>query len=451
MTKSYEINFTKGGYFLPLLSFAVPLMLSNLLQLFYNAADIIVVGQFIGDGALAAVGSATPLIDFFTNLFLGLSIGSNVLIADSFGLGDKAKISKAVHTSISVGIITGFLLGTAGFILSEKILLIMHTPADVIESANIYLKIYFVGLPALSLYNFAGSVLRAIGDTKRPLYFLIISGFVNVALNVFFVAVLGMGVDGVAYATVISEILSAVLAIFCLIHSKETYRLEIKKLAIYKNELLRILKVGIPAGIQGALFSLSNILIQSNINSFGSSVMAANSASGNIEGFVHMAMNSIQYSAITFSAQNLSINNTDRIQKGFRCCLALVVMIWLIVGGAVLIFMNPLLGLFSKDSTVISYASSRLIIILCTYFLCGFMESISGTLRGLSYSVLPMIISLIGACGFRIAWIYALFAIFGRSLRILYLAYPFSWAITAFSLYIAYKIIMRKKEYITAR
>ena len=445
MTKNYEINFTKGGYIMPLLSFAIPLLLSNMLQLVYNAADIIVVGQFAGNEALAAVGSTSSLIHFFTNLFLGLSVGSNVLISKGFGMGDKKMLSRAVHTAFAISIISGLLLGITGFSLARKILLLMQTPNDVIDKAVLYMRIYFMGLPALSLYNFGSSILRAVGDTKRPLYFLIVSGIINIILNLTFVIGFGMGVDGVAYATIISEGISAILVLICLIRTKEAYRFEINKLAIHKKELLSILKVGIPAGIQGSLFSFSNMIIQSNINSFGSLVMAANSASSNIENFVYSAMNAMHYSAITFSAQNLSVNNIDRIKKGFRYCLFIVIAIWIVTGGIALIFSRPLLSLFSKDAEVINYAVSRLTIIVATYFLCGFMDSMSGTLRGLSYSTLPMIVSLIGSCVFRIVWIYVMFS-FDRSLYMLYLAYPFSWTITTLAHYICYKIIISNKS-----
>lgn len=446
MTKNYEINFTKGGYIIPLLSFAIPLLLSNMLQLAYNAADIIVVGQFAGNEALAAVGSTSSLIHFFTNIFLGLSVGSNVLISNAFGMGDKKLLSRAVHTALSISVISGILFGFLGFVLAEKILLIMQTPDNVIDKAVLYMRIYCVGLPVLSIYNFGSSILRAVGDTKRPLYFLIFSGLVNIILNLVFVVGFGMDVDGVAYATIISEAISAALILICLIRTKEEYRFEIKKLAIHKKEFLSILKVGIPAGIQGSLFSFSNIIIQSNINSFGSTVMAANSASSNVENFVYSAMNSMHYAAITFSAQNLSVNNINRIKKGFRYSLLLVSAIWIVTAGIVFILLHPILSLFSKDAEVISYASVRLIIMIVTYILCGFMDVISGTLRGLSYSTLPMIVSLIGVCGFRIAWIYVMFS-FDRSLHMLYLAWPFSWAVTTLVLYVSYKVIITKKSH----
>lgn len=445
MNRSYEINFTKGTILKPLLMFAMPLMLSGMLQLFYNAADIVVVGRFAGKESLAAVGSTGSLINLLTNAFLGLSVGANVLISKGFGTNDKKLLERSVHTSVFVSIIGGIIFGIIGFFFAKPILEIMGTPEEVLVKATVYMRIYFAGLPAIALYNFGSAILRAVGDTRRPLFFLIISGFINIALNLFFVIALKMDVAGVAFATVISQVCSAVMVIFCLIKADAAYRLNLKKLRICKRELMQILRVGLPAGIQGTLFSLSNVLIQSSVNSFGSVAIAGNSAGANIEGFVYIAMNSIHHTALTFCAQNMGVGNFERVRKGFYYCIGLVSCIGLLFGNAVVFFSRQLVSIYSADAEVISIGMGRVAVICSTYFLCGIMDTLAGVLRGLSYSVLPMFISLIGACGLRVLWIYIIFE-FERSLFMLYLAYPVSWFLTAAALFAAYRIVINKVE-----
>lgn len=442
MSRTHEIDFTKGKIFKPLLTFTIPLILSAMLQLFYNAADIVVVGRFAGKESLAAVGATGSLINLMVGAFLGLSVGVNVLISKGFGTGDKELLERAVHTAVSVSVIGGAIFGLLGVIFSKPILTLMGTPDDVIKKAVIYTRIYFIGLPATALYNFSSAVLRGVGDTKRPLYFLTISGFVNVFLNLFFVIVLKMDVAGVALATTISQCCSAGLVIACLIKTDAAYGLKLKKLKIHTRELKNILMVGLPAGVQGSLFSLSNVVIQSTINSFGSVAVAGNSAAVNIEGFVYTAMNAVNFTALTFSAQNLGVNNLKRIRKGVFCCMSFVTVLGIMLGWTVILFSNQIMGIYSADINVIGVGTNRLFSICSLYFLCGMMDVMAGSIRGLSYSVVPMVISLIGACGLRILWIYFIFPL-NPSLFMLYLAYPISWALTVIALFIAYKFILR--------
>lgn len=315
--KSYETDFTTGKIIVPLFMFALPLMLSGMLQIFYNAADIIVVGRFAGKESLAAVGSTTALINLLTNVLIGLSVGTNVLVAKGFGTNDNMLIKRSVHTAVTVALVGGVIFGTIGFIFAKPLLTLMDSPEDVIGKSTLYMKIYFIGLPATAVYNFGSAILRAVGDTKRPLFFLIISGFVNIILNLVFVIVFKMDVAGVACATVISQITSAAMVVICLVKTDSAYKLIIKEMKIHKNELISMLRIGLPAGLQGSLFSLSNILIQSSINSFGSVAMAGNSAGGNIEGFAYTAMNSVYHTALTYFAQNLGVKNMDRIKKRY--------------------------------------------------------------------------------------------------------------------------------------
>lgn len=443
MAKNYEINFTQGKLLKPLLMFAIPLILSGMLQLLYNAADIVVVGRFAGKESLAAVGSTSSLINLLTNAFLGLSVGANVLIAKAFGTKDNTLLEKAVHTSIAVSLLGGVLFGIAGFIFAKPILVLMGNPEDVLPKASLYVKIYFAGLPAVALYNFSSAILRAIGDTKRPLYFLIFSGIVNVVLNLIFVIKFHMDVAGVAIATITSQLISALLTVGCLIKTDAAYKLVLKKIRICKREFISIVKVGLPAGIQGTLFSLSNVVIQSSVNSFGSIVVAGNAAASNIEGFVYIAMNAIHQTTVTFCAQNLGIKNFNRVKKGVLSCTAIVSVIGIVLSMIVVVSSKFLLAIYSSDPQVIYYGTLRLLYICGPYFLCGIMEVYSGALRGLAHSFVPMVICLVGACILRLAWVEILFT-YKRSIPILLLAYPFSWAVTAIALIIAFNLVLKK-------
>ncbi len=440
----YEMDMTTGALLPKVLRFSLPLILTSVLQLLYNAADVVVVGQFAGAQALAAVGSTGALTNLLVNIFMGLSVGSSVVIARSYGAGDYKAIQKGVHTSITVAAIAGVVVGIIGVFASKPLLKLMSSPDDVIDLAALYMRIFFLGMPFNMLYNFGASVLRAIGDTKRPLYFLSLSGVVNVLLNLLLVIVFDMSVAGVAIATVASQIISAVLVLLCLIRSEGAIHLDLKKLGIDLKQLKVIVQVGLPAGLQGSLFSISNVLIQSTVNSFGSIAMAGNAAAGNLEGFVYVAMNAIHQAALTFASQNLGAKKIDRVKRSMWVCLGTVTLIGLAMGLVFLVFLRPLLALYNSDPQVIEYGVLRLAIILPTYFLCGMMDVMVGQLRGVGYSIMPMIVSLTGACLFRVAWIYLIFP-FDPTLTNLYTSYPISWGLTFAVHLICYLIAAPRK------
>ena len=430
MNKSYEIDMCNGPLLGKLLIFALPLMLSGILQLLFNAADIIVVGRFTGSHALAAVGSTSSLINLLVNLFIGFSIGANVLTAQYYGAKDQKNIHQTIHTSILISLIGGIILIAVGVLLARPLLELMATPEDVLDQATLYMKIYFCGMPATMVYNFGAAILRAIGDTRRPLYFLFTAGVLNVFLNLFFVIVFHMGVAGVALATIISQTLSAILVVRCLTNLDGICRLYLKQLKIYPEKLLRIVQIGLPAGLQGAVFSISNVLIQSSVNSFGSIAMAGNTAASNLEGFVYTSMNAVYQTALSFTSQNIGAGKYQRIGMILRRCVALVTIIGLALGGLVVLFHQPLLSIYSTDPDVISYGTVRLFIICLPYFLCGIMDTLVGMLRGMNYSILPMIASIVGVCGLRIVWIFTVFR-WNHTLFTLYISYPITWALTA--------------------
>ena len=443
-SKSYEIDMCNGPLLSKIIIFAIPLMLSGILQLLFNAADIVVVGQFAGNDALAAVGATSSLINLLVNLFIGLSVGANVLVSRYFGAGQKRELSDMVHTAITTSLVSGFILIFIGLFLSGPLLSLMGTPKSCLGQATLYMQIYFAGMPVIMAYNFGSAILRAVGDTKRPLYFLILAGVINVLLNLFFVIVLKMGVSGVALATVISQIVSAALVIKCLIETDSEYKLNIKELRIVPDKLLKMMKIGLPAGLQGMLFSISNVLIQSSVNSFGSIAMAGNTAASNIEGFVYMSMNALHQTAISFTGQNFGAKKFARIKKILLECLLIVLFIGFVFGNIAYLTSSSLLKLYSSDAEVIQYGVKRLAIICTTYFLCGMMEVVVGVLRGMGYSIMPMLVSLSGACVFRIIWIYTVFVSI-RTLDCLYWSYPISWFLT-FSVHLLCFIIVFRKN-----
>ncbi len=443
MKKSYEIDMCDGPLLSKILLFSVPLMMSGILQLLFNAADIIVVGRFAGSSALAAVGSTSSLINLLINVFVGLSVGVNVLVAKYYGGQREKDMSETVHTAVLTSLLSGLFLVILGGIAARPLLHLMGTPDDVLDQAVLYMRIYFLGMPVLMVYNFGAAILRAIGDTRRPLYFLFMAGVVNVALNLFFVIGLGMGVDGVGWATVISEHVSALLVLKSLMEAPGALKLNLKDLRIHPKKLKRIVKIGLPAGMQGAIFSISNVLIQSSVNSFGSIAMAGNTASANIEGFVYTAMNAVYQTNLSFTSQNLGGRKYSRINRIMYICLAVVTVVGITLGITAVLAGDLLLGIYSSDAQVLRYGMLRLEIICGTYFLCGIMDCMVGSLRGLGYSVIPMFVSLTGACGFRVLWVFTVFAAY-RSLDVLYLSYPVSWAITAIAHMITFRKIRRK-------
>lgn len=443
--KKYEIDMCNGPLLGKIILFYIPLMLSGILQLLFNAADIVVVGRFAGDEALAAVGSTSSLINLLVNVFLGLSVGANVLVSRYYGAKQPKELSEMVHTAILTSIVSGLLLVFVGYFISKPVLMLMDTPEDVIGMSVLYIRIYFAGMPVMMLYNFGSAILRAVGDTKRPLYYLSAAGVINVVLNLFFVIVFHMGVAGVALATVISQGVSAGLVILCLIRSDAEYRLELKRLKINSDKLWKMVCIGLPAGLQGALFSISNVLIQSSVNSFGKIAMAGNTASSNIEGFVYVSMNALYQTSISFTGQNYGAKKFDRIKKILVICLALVIGVGLILGNGVYFLNGTLLQLYTKNPEAIAYGALRMSIICTSYCLCGMMDVIVGSIRGMGYGIMPMLVSLTGACLFRIFWIYTIFQK-AHTLQCLYLSYPISWGLTFCVHMICFIIVFRHQR-----
>lgn len=443
MKKTYEMDMCNGPVLKKILIFSIPLMLSGVLQLLFNAADIIVVGRFAGSQSLAAVGSTTALINLLINIFIGLSVGANVVVARAYGGRRDKDVSEAVHTAIAVSIVSGVILIAMGFVFSKLMLELMGTPDDVIDKAVLYMRIYFAGMPVVMLYNFGSAILRAVGDTRRPLYFLTIAGVVNIVLNLFFVIVMNLDVAGVALATVLSQCISAGLVLRCLAKSEGGLKLELSKIKIHRKKMFQIFKIGLPAGMQGAIFSVSNVLIQSSVNSFGSIAMAGNAASANIEGFVYNAMNAVYQTNLSFTSQNIGGKKYTRVNKILFTCLGTVTAVGMILGFGAYAIGEELLRIYSTDPEVIRYGMLRMSIIATTYFTCGWMDTLVGSLRGIGYSVLPMIVSLTGACGLRILWIFTIFAQ-QKTLTSLYISYPVSWVITASVHMLCYFLIKRK-------
>ena len=429
------MDMTKGPIFLNIIKFTVPLIITGTLQLLYNAADIIVVGKYGSDNALAAVSSTGALINLIVNVFMGLSIGSSVLVAQSFGAGKHKDVSEAVHTSIAIALISGVIVGVFGFFATRTMLEWMSSPEDVIDLSALYVKIFFLGSPANMLYNFGASILRAVGDTKRPLYFLMFSGVINVIMNLIFVIGFGLDVAGVALATIISQFVSAALIFICLLRSDGPIKLYIKKIKIHWKKLGKILAVGLPAGIQGSVFSISNVIIQSSINGFGvPAIMGGNGAAANIEGFIYNAMNSVYQAAITFTGQNFGAKEYKRIRLVAFECVGIVFGVGFGLGVIAKLLEPQLLGLYTNKPEEIAYGMVRMNIICLTYFTCGMMDVMVGMLRGIGRSLIPTIDSILCVCGFRIVWIFTYFAAYKATgaaaedcLRILYISYPISW------------------------
>ena len=404
-----------------MLRFSNPLMCSSVLQLLFNAADIVVVGRWAGDNSLAAVGSNTALIGLLTNLFVGLAVGANTLAAKSFGARDREELHRVVHTSILLSILSGVLLAVVGFFGARTILTWMQTPDNVLGLAALYLRIYFLGMPATMVYNFGAALLRAEGDTQRPLYFLSLAGVVNIVLNLFFVIVCHLDVAGVAIATVISQCISAALVLRCIL----------RKLRIHSRTMGKILQVGLPAGFQGILFSLSNVVIQSSVNTFGEVIMAGNSAAANIEQFVYVSMNAMYQATISFVSQNYGAGNYHRIRKIVIRAQICELVVGLVLGNLATLFGRDLLAIYTTSPAVIDAGLIRMRIVCTTYAVCGMMDVMVGGLRGIGYSVMPMLVSLVGACGLRLLWIATIFQLPQfHTIQMLYWSYPVSWTIT---------------------
>ena len=439
------------GPILPkMLRFAVPLMFSSILQLLFNAADVVVVGKFAGDDALAAVGCTGSLINLLINLFMGLSVGANVMVARHFGAKRESELKKSVHTSMLLSVLGGLLLTGVGVLFTEGILELMETPTEVLPLAALYLRIYFMGMVPNMIYNFGSAILRAIGDTKRPMYFLTLAGVVNVCLNLIFVIAFSWGVAGVAVATVISQTISAVLVVICLLRERGAIRLNLKELKIDKKELLAILRIGIPAGLQGCIFSLSNVVIQKSVNGFGKVTVSGNSAASNLEGFVYVSMNAFHQATLSFMSQNYGAGRYDRLKKIVVAGILCVTATGLTLGNLEYFFGRTLLNIYTSSENVIDAGVVRLSIICTTYFLCGMMDVMVGALRGLGYSFVPMIVSLCGVCGIRLVWLFTVFEMEEYHLvETVYVSYPISWLATFLIHLGSYIVISRKMKKMT--
>lgn len=453
MAKNHTMDLTSGAILPKMLRFSFPIMASGVLQLLFNAADIIVVGRFAGDNSMGAVGSTSSLINLFTNLFIGLSVGVNVIAARSHGANSKDDMQDIVHTSVLLSLICGVVLAAVGAVFAPQMLELMEATENQLPLAVTYLRIYFLGMPAMLLYNFGAAVLRAVGDTKRPLYYLTTAGIINFLLNLLFVIVFKMDVAGVALATIISQCVSAVLIVICLARETDAIHLDFRKLKIHGIVMRAVIRVGLPAGFQGMIFSLSNVVIQSSVNLFGDTVVSGNSAAQSIEGFVYMAMNTFYQAAISFTGQNVGAKKYYRVPRILLCSEACVIVTGLVLGWAAYLFGRPLLSIYSNSADVVTAGMVRAGIILTTYALCGCMDVMVGMMRGIGYSIMPMIVSLIGACGLRILWIMTVFRIPEyHSIRTVYYSYPITWGITLLAHIVCWIIVWNrlkkeKKEY----
>lgn len=442
-TGKYEIDMCNGSILDKLVSFSIPLMLSGILQLLFNAVDIIVVGQFTGNEALAAVGSTTALINVFVNLFIGISLGASVLAARFYATGQEKEMSETVHTSITLALISGIAMGIIGVIAAKGALELMDTPDNVLNLSTLYMRIYFMGMPFFMLYNYGAAILRAVGDTKRPLLFLIISGATNVLLNLLLVIQFHLGVAGVAIATVISQCISCILVLRCLYLSDGSYQLRFNKLGMKTRYVKQIFQIGIPAGIQSTIINFSNVLLQSSVNSFGSVAMAGYTAANNILGFLYVSVNSITQACMSFTSQNYGVRKFKRMDKVLLECLGLTVIVALVLGGGSYLFGAELMHIYTKSTKVIECGVDIMLYTTVTYFLCGIMDLLPGALRGMGHSTVPMILSVIGTVGTRIVWIYVIFPCH-RSLDFLFISYPVSWLLTIVMQVICFYFVRKK-------
>ena len=442
-TNKYEIDMCNGSIMDKLISFSLPLMLTSILQLMFNAVDIIVVGRFDGSQALAAVGSTTALINIFTNLFIGISLGANVLAARYFAAGRHREMSEAVHTAIALALISGILMAFVGLGASRAALELMATPADVIDQSTLYMRIYFMGMPFFMLYNYGAAILRAVGDTKRPLFFLGAAGLTNVALDLLLVIVIPLGVAGVAIGTVASQMISCILVIRCLCKTDSSYQLHFSKLAIRKVYLIRIFQVGIPAGIQSTVINFSNALLQSSVNSFGSTARAGYTAANNILGFLYASINAVTQACMSFTSQNFGVGKYKRMDRVLLDCVALSVGVSLVLGVGAYLMGPQLLGIYTAEPDVVQCGLEILSITTVPYFLCGIMDLLPGALRGMGHSAVPMVLSVIGTVGTRVLWIYVFFPQH-RSLYFLFISYPGSWIATILMQAVCYWFVRKR-------
>ena len=439
-------NMLHGPLLGSIISYTIPIILTSVLQLLFNAADLVVVGRFCGSISVAAVGATGAITNLIVNLFIGLSVGCGVTVAHGVGSREDEVVHRTVHTAIPMALVSGVVLTAVGVLCSETFLQMMGTPENVLKLSAVYMKIYFAGITFTMVYNFAAAILRAVGDTKSPLFFLTIAGVINVVLNVIFVILFHMNVAGVALATTISQAFSAVAMVVVLMRRTDAARLSLKKMRFYKIQLQKMLRIGLPAGVQSSLFSISNVLIQSSINSFGDVLMSGNAASGNIEGFLFVSMNAFHQTAVNFIGQNVGAKQYDRVKKIVWTCLGCVAVVGLGLGTLIRTFGESLLSIYITDSAeAIAWGLVRLEIICGFYFICGLMDVSTGALRGMGASVSPMIISVLGVCGIRIGWVMTIFRMEQfHTPQSLYISYIFSWALTFLIQMYAFIKIYRK-------
>ena len=444
LVKRNEMDMTTGPLMKKLVAYAVPVVITGILQLLFNAADVIIVGRYAGRTALAAVGSTTSLINLIVNLFMMTSIGVNVAVARYYGAHEPMEVSKTVTTAMTMSVIIGLFVGIFGIVASRPMLVLMESPADVLDQAALYLRIYFMGIPAFMVYNFGAAVLRAVGDTQRPMKFLTIAGIINVILNLITVVGFKMGVAGVAIATAVSQYVSAAFIVMSLVTTESCLHLEVKELRIYKDKLVEILRIGLPAGLQSLLFSITNVMIQASVNTFGSTIMAGSSAASNIDGFIYTAMNAVTQTAMAFTGQNMGARKYERIGRILGRCILLVTLVGGIMGALCSLFRNGLINIYANgDPEVIYWGAQRMLIVALPYFIFGISDTIVGVVRGMGNSTLPMIISIFGVCAFRVLWLYTAFAL-EPTFAVLMLGYPVSWIVTLMGQSLCY-LLMKKK------
>lgn len=442
-----DINMLNGPILRNILLYTFPIIATGLLQLLFNAADLVVVGRFCGSNSVGAVGATGAITNLIVTLFIGMGNGAGVTVAHAIGGHKNLDVHRAIHTAIPIALIGGVILTVVGVGFSETFLALMDTPDNILPLSAVYMKIYFSGITFTLIYNFCAAILRAAGDTKSPMIFLALAGVINVILNVVFVTFFHMNVAGVALATVISQVISAVLVVLALVKRKDACRLYFGKIRIYKEQLLKIIRIGLPAGIQSSLFSISNVIIQSSINSFGDVMTSGNAAAGNIEGFVYIAMNAFHQTTVNFVGQNEGAHRYDRVKRIFWTCFGCVTATGVAAGSIAYFFAPQLLSVYITDSAeAIAYGITRITYVCLSYFICGMMDVATGALRGLGQSAVPMLISVLGICGFRVAWIYSIFQIPRfHTPDCLYISYPISWIATMVSLVCIFLVICRKR------
>ena len=426
-----------------MITFAIPVVVTSVLQLVFNAADMIVVGRFASEHSLASVGATTHLINLLLGFFNGLAVGGGVVVAKRYGAGDYAGVSRATHTSILLSLIAGAFIGLVGYFFAGAVLIWMDTPLEVLPGAQTYLKIYFLGVPAMMVFNFAAAVLRSVGDTRHPMYYLTFAGALNVVMNLLFVLGFHMDVAGVALATTITQYIAAFLVLYCMIHADNAVRVYVSRLRLERQSVMEILRVGVPSGIQASMFSISNVLIQSGVNSFGPAAIAGNSVGSSIEGFVSLGSGALYQVNLAFAGQNMGAKKYDRIDRIMRIGLLLSLFIWVVMGGVVWLLRVPISGLYTTDAGALEVASLKLTILLAGYYFVAMMNGLVGVLRGMGYALVPMVNAILGVCVFRVIWLYTFF-IWYPTLTCLYLSYPISWVLVSVAHMITYFVVRRR-------